>query len=363
MASASSMECCKAFMSWVERFGVPRVAISDNGNSFIANLYKDIMRTFNIKVQFTPAYHAATNGAIERRHQTIKNSLKASLVDMGNHHGDKWTSALPWVLLGKRAALQPDLDASASMLAFGRSPELPGQLLGHPGPPLTTPQTKQLLEELYKLNEKPAIQTSATVDPVDISYTNNVTHVYVKVDEPRGLNPRFEGPYKVIDRPSRTTVTVRVGSFADGNPRLLTFNWSQCKPAHLRQNAKECERPSLGRRPNPPTDSCKLKSKQTPPPAADEEVRETSIPVESTDMSNTIERGKFQTPESTHADRSETLTSNPHPEYLRKGPLITKEMFQKWTPDLLGIPSTRPVRKTRNPNPYYVDSVRSNGNR
>ena len=149
-----------------------------------------------------------------------------------------------------------------SMLAFGRSPELPGQLLGHPGPPLTTPQTKQLLEELYKLNERPAIQTSATVDPVDISYTNNVTHVYVKVDEPRGLSPRFEGPYKVIDRPSRTTVTVRVGSFADGNPRLLTYNWSQCKPAHLRHDAKEGERPSLGRRPNPPTVSRLLKTRR-----------------------------------------------------------------------------------------------------
>ena len=81
MASASSIECCKAFMQWCSRFGVPRVAISDNGNSFVANLYRDIMRTFNIEVIFTPAYHAATNGAIERRHQTIKNALKASLVD------------------------------------------------------------------------------------------------------------------------------------------------------------------------------------------------------------------------------------------------------------------------------------------
>ena len=45
--------------------------------------------TFNIKVNFSPAYHAATNGAIERQHQTIKNSLKACLVDMGNVHKDK----------------------------------------------------------------------------------------------------------------------------------------------------------------------------------------------------------------------------------------------------------------------------------
>ena len=203
MAQASSMEVCMAFMQWVERFGVPKVAISDNGNTFISNLYKDVMRTFGIEIKFTSAYHAATNGAIERRHQTLKNSLKACLVDMGDKHGAKWTSALPWVLLGKRAALQPDLDASPSMLAFGRSPDLPGQLLSHPGPPLNNTQTKSLLEELYKMDNKPAIQTTALAEPIDISYTENITHVYVKVDEPKGLNPRFEGPYKVISRPCR----------------------------------------------------------------------------------------------------------------------------------------------------------------
>ena len=47
-----------------------------------------------------------------------------------------------------------------------------------------------------------------------------------------------------------------------------------------------------------------------------------------------------------------------HPEYLTKGPVITNDMFQRWTPDLLGLPSdSRPVRSTRNRNPNYVDSI------
>ena len=125
---------------------VPAVAVSDNGNTFVANLYRDIMKTFGVEVKFTPAYHAATNGAVERRHQTIKNSLKASLVDMGDKHGSKWAKALPWVLMAKRAQVQPDLDASASQLVFGKSISLPGQLLGHPGPPLDNIQTKKLLQ-------------------------------------------------------------------------------------------------------------------------------------------------------------------------------------------------------------------------
>ena len=46
----------------------------------------------------------------------------------------------------------------------------------------------------------------------------------------------------------------------------------------------------------------------------------------------------------------------PHPDYLKKGPVITDEMFQKWTPDLLNLPR-RPVRATRNQSPKYVDAI------
>ena len=192
MKSATSEECCRAFMEWASRYGVPHVAISDNGNTFIANLYKDIMKTFNVNITFTPAYHAATNGAIEKRHQTIKNSLKACLVDMGNTHGDKWIQALPWVLMGKRIQVQPDLDVSAAQLVFGKAISIPGQVLGHPGAPLSNLQTRALLEELYKISSRPAIPTSTVVEPLDISHTEKAKHVYVKVDEPTGLSPRFE---------------------------------------------------------------------------------------------------------------------------------------------------------------------------
>ena len=152
---------------------------------------------------------------------------------MGNKQGDKWMSALPWVLLGKRVQVQPDLDTSAAELVFGKSLLIPGQLLGHPGAPLTNLQTKTLLEGLYKLAARPAIQTSTVTDPIDLSWTEKAKYVYVKVDEPQGLAPRFEGPYCIVSRPSRSTVTVRIGSYVNGAPRLQTYNWNCLKIAHL----------------------------------------------------------------------------------------------------------------------------------
>ena len=87
------------------------------------------MKQFGIQIKFTPAYHAATNGAIERKHQDIKNALKAALVDMGNKHRDEWYRALPWVLLGMRVKFRPNLDASAAQMVLQMSPKIPGQLL------------------------------------------------------------------------------------------------------------------------------------------------------------------------------------------------------------------------------------------
>merc|ERR1712015_330049 len=75
MANATSEECCKAFLEWTSRYGIPSVAMSDNGNTFVANLYQDIMKTFNIKVIFSPAYHQQANGAVERQHQNLRAAI------------------------------------------------------------------------------------------------------------------------------------------------------------------------------------------------------------------------------------------------------------------------------------------------
>ena len=171
------------------------------------------------------------------------------------------------------------------------------------------------------MDNKPAIQTSATVEPIDISFTENITHVYVKVEEPRGLCPRFEGPYRVISRPSRSQVQVRVGSFADGSPRLLTYHRSSCKPAHMRDGALEGSRPNIGRRPNPTVVKTSLMGNKQPSESTNSEPASPDDHATSTTssphlLSTPAERGKFETR------------------------------------------NTRPVRSTRNANPSYVDAIK-----
>ena len=84
-------------------------------------------------------------------------------------------------------------------------------------------------------------------EPVDIQHTKYATHVYVKIDNPKNLGSKFEGPYEILERPSRSTVTIKVGTKQNNEPRTLTYHWSSCKPANLREGAIIAERPKLGR--------------------------------------------------------------------------------------------------------------------
>ena len=356
LVQASSEEVCRGFMEWVSRYGLPCVAVSDQGNALVANLFQGVLDHFGVKVRFSPVYHAATNGAVERKHQDIKNSLKAALVEMGNKERDQWFRALPWVMLGRRVSLQPNLDASAAQMVLNMSPRIPGQLLGHPGPPLGNQQVRALLDQLYRQADRPPVPTSGKREFIDINdKTADVTHVYVKVDKPESLCPKFEGPYKVVDRPSRSQVTVKVGVTKEGEDRVLTYHWTSCKPAFLREGAEEGSRPMRGRKP---------KQSSGPERSLDNtgETQQALAPniQDGGQNKQTVERGEIQTavrdkpsPEPVY----DTLSGNaPHPDYVKKGPVITTAMFNKWTPDLFGIPpnQVRPIRSTRNTNPKYV---------
>ena len=348
LQQGSASEVASAFLQWISRFGVCDRAISDNGNAFIARLFQDIMKNFNIEVTFTPAYHAATNGAIERQHQTIKNSLKAALVDMGNEHKDQWTRALPWVLLGKRVQYQPFLDASSAQLVLGKSLKMPGQLLREPGPPLNTVETRALLDQLYKLHDRPGIPTSTKVSNLDISATNNATHVYIKVDKPESLCPKFEGPYPIHSRPSRSTITVVLGKKKDGELRLATYHWSSAKIAHLREGFVEAQRPSLGR---------PLKNPQSTALNSSSEHKlntNSSVHLQATD------RGDIT---GSTDNRQQRVASRPIRSLLENNdrPITSASVGNAQPADFQTAKSVppRPARSTRNKNPSYVSALKS----
>ena len=88
---ASTKACADALLhSWISKFGVSTVCTADNGTEFVSALWKQMQETLGVKMNYTPLYSPQTNGLLERQHQTLKTSLKAALLEMGEKYKDKW---------------------------------------------------------------------------------------------------------------------------------------------------------------------------------------------------------------------------------------------------------------------------------
>ena len=250
MQEATSQTCCQAFIwGWSQRFGLPQVMTSDNGNTFIAKLWKDLLQALGIDQKLTPPYHSSSLGGVERKHADIKASLKAALVDMADNHGSEWMNHLPWVLLGRRTAYQQDLKTTPAELALGLNPTLPAGLIGEPGPPLDNKEVNELLQGLREKNDREGIQTSKhRTEQINLPDLSKVTHVLVKKGKPPPLGAQYDGPFPITDRIGDNCIRIRVGTTVTGEPRMELQHWNNCKPAVMKSHEQEEERPRPGRK-------------------------------------------------------------------------------------------------------------------
>ena len=91
MSEATSKSCAEALLhSWVSKFGLASHCTSDCGTEFVSALWKEMSSKLGIKLNFTPLYSPQTNGLIERQHSTLKNSIKAAMIQMGDQYQPRW---------------------------------------------------------------------------------------------------------------------------------------------------------------------------------------------------------------------------------------------------------------------------------
>ena len=173
---------------------------------------------------------------------------------MGDNYGSKWMSSLPWVMLGRRTAFQPALQATPADLVFGETPAVPGDLVGDPGPLPTQVELQDMLQGLRQNASRPAIQTTHDGNPPSHSPDlTETSHFYVRRGKTVPLGPVYDGPFPVLKRLGDSCVKLGVGTFADGTPRTELQHLGNCKPAYTMPGTTDARRPALGRKALPKT--------------------------------------------------------------------------------------------------------------
>ena len=115
LRSITSRAVVKALSQFISTFGLPRVIQSDRGSNFTSKFFAEILRQLGIQQNLSTAYHAQSQGALERFHSTLKSLLRAYCVEL---EGD-WEEGLPWLLLAAREVTQESTGFSPNDLVFG----------------------------------------------------------------------------------------------------------------------------------------------------------------------------------------------------------------------------------------------------
>ena len=174
--------------------------------------------------------------------------------------------------------------------------------------PLSSEESKHLLETLLTEASRPSVPTSShatLVEQKDNQDAKEATHVYVRVDNPKSLMPKYSGPFEIVSRPSDSTIQIKTGNFVSGKPKLELHTWARAKPAFMRPDAVVAERPKRGRPQKIPA------TVSVPDPPSTEETRPNDAVIQLSENVNN------NTPDSNvGGKRQPRTTRNPAPNYV-----------------------------------------------
>ena len=223
---------------------------------------------------------------------------------MGEKYQKNWIKYLPWALLGQRTALNKTLGTSSAFMSFGFHPQVPGTILQEPSVSEDSEGTlEKVLKKLQFINDRVALPTSAEPLKEFKEPPTNLTHVYAKQHDTKGLESRYRGPFRVMSRPTRTTVEIKVGENKDRTDRTEIRHFGDVKPAYLREDAVEAERPRRGR---PPKAEVPIEDANPPPPVSSD----------TSQQSNQNIAGQPSQNSNVGGNRPARSTRNPAPNYV-----------------------------------------------
>ena len=222
----------------VNRFGMPRVIISDNGPNFASKLFNELCKLTKAKHKFNTPYHPQTSGLTERFNRTLIAILR-NYIDAGHTN---WEEMLDYVAFAYRGSIHKSTLETPYYLVHGRDPVmLLDHILGHkPESPITpNSYAQQALKRLniaYRLvkqntrdariRQKELYDKRAKTNNYQVGDKVLKEVVVVKHGLSKKFTAKYVGPYRILEILSELTVRIQ----AEGVDKSEIIHVNRIKP-------------------------------------------------------------------------------------------------------------------------------------
>ncbi|GJV44123.1 putative reverse transcriptase domain-containing protein [Tanacetum coccineum] len=175
----------------VSRHGVPVSIISDHDSNFTSRFWQSLQSALGSQLDMSTTYHPETDGQIERTIQTLKDMLRASVIDFGK----EWERHLPLVEFSYNNSYHASIKAAPFEALYG--PEIIHE---------TTEKIVQIRQCLQAARDRERSYANVGGKPLEFQVGDRVM---LKVSPRKGvirfgkrgkLNPGYIGPFKILER-------------------------------------------------------------------------------------------------------------------------------------------------------------------
>ncbi|GKB08355.1 putative reverse transcriptase domain-containing protein [Tanacetum coccineum] len=194
----------------VTRHGVPIFIISDRDGRFTSLFWQALHKALGTRLDMSTAYHPETDGQSERTIQTLEDMLRACVLDFGKN----WDRHLPLVEFSYNNSYHTSIKAAPFEALYGRKCRSPvcwaevgeAQLTGPAIIHETTEKIVQIKSRIQAARDRQKSYANIRRKPMVFQVGDKVM---LKVSPWKGvvrfgkrgkLNPRYVGPFKVIER-------------------------------------------------------------------------------------------------------------------------------------------------------------------
>ena len=198
-------EVAKLFINNIYKLhGLPKVIISDRDPRFIGNFWSSLMANLGVKLAFSSANHAQTDGQTERTNRTLEQMLRSFI----NKQQDNWDECLPLIEFAYNNSKSSTTGYTPFEVDTGINPIATGKITYH----TSNPTLEDFIKDMNSLSNIALDSIKQSQDSQAVYANRKRSDLNIQIGDlvllnksgltwkPSKLSRIWYGPYKVLSK-------------------------------------------------------------------------------------------------------------------------------------------------------------------